>query len=496
MNRRSGGRKSEDAIRKERETILAIFADPKRALSREQVRHEFEQRVGVTIAYVTVKARLEELVSEGRLRRTPDGHRPLMYAPAPTSADQQHPTSEDAHFTDRPPKTGNVDSGIPLTSRALRTQQFLRRPRAERKPVGYDMRFLDRYEPGQTWYLNQAERARLNELGRTSHMDQPAGTYARDIIQRLVIDLSWGSSRLEGLKYSRIDTEELLNAGRTPSGASDKDRQLILNHKAAIEFLVEEAESIAFNRYTIFNLHALLAENLLPVREDEGALRTRAVVIGTSVYTPTAIPQVIEERFDTLLAKAEAIPDPIEQAFFVMVHLPYLQPFIDVNKRTSRLAANIPLVKANLCPLSFVDVPEPVYTEGILGVYELTDIALLRDVFVWAYERSCAQFKVLREAMGEPDPIRLNYRTELRELVRDIVRGLSWPSDEELRARGAALGVPETDSDAFVAEARKDLQSLRPDILARYTLRKSEFERWAERVAHDRDQASRRASAT
>ena len=82
------------------------------------------------------------------------------------------------------------------------------------------------------------------------------------------------------------------------------------------------------------------------------------VMIGSSVYTPIAIPQVIEERFDTLLAKAEAIPDPIEQSFFVMVHLPYLQPFIDVNKRTSRLAANIPLIRANLCPLSFVDVPE------------------------------------------------------------------------------------------------------------------------------------------
>ena len=97
------------------------------------------------------------------------------------------------------------------------------------------------------------------------------------------------------------------------------------------------------------------------------------------------------------------IPDAIEQAFFVMVHLPYLQPFIDVNKRTSRLAANISLIRANLCPLSFVDVPEHTYTEGTLGVYENRNIALLRDVFVWAYERSCGQFKVLREAMGDPD---------------------------------------------------------------------------------------------
>jgi Fic family protein len=51
-----------------------------------------------------------------------------------------------------------------------------------------------------------------------------------------------------------------------------------------------------------------------------------------------------------LLQKASAIPDPFEQAFLVMVQLPYLQPFEDVNKRVSHLGANIPLIQNNLCP--------------------------------------------------------------------------------------------------------------------------------------------------
>ena len=93
-----------------------------------------------------------------------------------------------------------------------------------------------------------------------------------------------------------------------------------------------------------------------------------------------------------ILDKAGAIADPFEQAFFVMVHIPYLQPFIDVNKRVSRPGANIPLIRHNLCPLSFIDVPERAYVEGTLGVYELTNIDLLRDVFVWAYERSCQRY--------------------------------------------------------------------------------------------------------
>lgn len=37
-----------------------------------------------------------------------------------------------------------------------------------------------------------------------------------------------------------------------------------LNHKATIEMLVDQADEIGFNLYTMQNLHALLADNLLP----------------------------------------------------------------------------------------------------------------------------------------------------------------------------------------------------------------------------------------
>jgi hypothetical protein len=63
---------------------------------------------------------------------------------------------------------------------------------------------------------------------------------------------------------------------------------------------------------------------------------------------------------------AAEIDDPFEQAFFLMVHLPYLQPFEDVNKRTSRLAANIPLIRRNLCPLYFIDVSQQAYVDARL----------------------------------------------------------------------------------------------------------------------------------
>ena len=98
-----------------------------------------------------------------------------------------------------------------------------------------------------------------------------------------------------------------------------------------------------------------------------------------SVFRPLAMPQLIEARFQEILVKAETIKNPFEQAFFAMVHLPYLQPFEDVNKRVSRLAANIPLFKNNLAPLSFVDIPIRSYVDAVLGVYELRRVELLRD---------------------------------------------------------------------------------------------------------------------
>jgi Fic family protein len=219
-----------------------------------------------------------------------------------------------------------------------------------------------------------------------------------------LIDLSWNSSRLEGNTYSLLDTKRLIELGQEAEGRAHLEAQMILNHKDAIEFLVSTADEIGFNRYTILNLHALLANNLLADPAAAGRLRYIGVGIERSTFHPLKVTQLIEESFDQILATAAAITDPFEQAFFVMVQLPYLQPFDDVNKRVSRLAANIPLIKGNLSPLSFADVPRQTYTEAVLGVYELTKIDLLKDVFIWAYERSAAGTVPFANPSGNPIP--------------------------------------------------------------------------------------------
>lgn len=372
------------------------------------------------------------------------------------------------------------DDGIPLSTAGRELRAIVKRPMADRAPIGYQREFLDGYRPGVTQYLMDSLRRHLHELGRTPDDQRPAGTYARDILNRLLIDLSWSSSRLEGNTYSLLDTKELIEHGNAAPGKDAKETQMILNHKAAIELLVDSAEEIGVNRFTITNLHALLADNLLDQPAYAGRLRETPIGISASSYIPTAIPQLISEMFELLLTKAAAIRDPFEQSLFLMVQLPYLQPFVDVNKRTSRLAANISLIKNNLVPLSFNDVSESVYIDGLIGVYEHTRVELLRDVFVWAYERSCRRYKTVRDSLPEPDRFRLKYRDALIEVVGGIIRRGLKPTTEEVDALAVPLVLPE-DLEQFRDLVLVEIARLHEGNIARFRLRPNEFRRWQSR---------------
>lgn len=367
---------------------------------------------------------------------------------------------------------------ILLSPEAEEIQTQVTRPIQERIPVGYNIQFLDEYRPNVTFYLPESTRQRLFEMGKTDG-EQPIGTYARKIFGRLLIDLSWNSSRLEGNTYSLLETERLFELSQTGEGKDLSETRMILNHKDAIEFLIDTAAEIGINRQIILNLHALLSNDLMVDLEACGRLRSIAIGIGKSVYQPLAMPQKIQELFQQVIDTAYAIKNPYEQAFFLMVHLPYLQPFEDVNKRVSRLAANIPFIQNNLCPLSFVDVPQQIYVNGLLGIYELNRIELLRDVFVWAYERSCLRYSVTRKELGEPDPFRMRYRNAITENVGRIVREfMDKPTAIAFIREYARFFIPKEDQERFVEAVERDIMSLHEGNIARHRIRNADYETW------------------
>lgn len=409
----------------------------------------------------TLQYRLRALVDAGRLRLIGEGR-----------AARYH------HGDEIIAQPGPADI-VPISPEGSAVLAYVRQPVAVRQPVGYERNFLDRYRPNETFYLTQQQRDHLATIGKPQIEAAAAGTYAKQILNRLLIDLAWNSSRLEGNTYSLLDTRRLLDFGEAAEGRGPREAQMILNHKDAIEFLVANANDVGFNRYTILNLHALLANNLLADPTAVGRLRHIIVGIDGSTFHPLEGPGLIEECFDQILATAAAIDDPFEQAFFIMVQLPYLQPFDDVNKRVSRLAANIPMIRANLAPLSFTEVPGDLYTRATLGVYERNDITLLRDVFLWAYQRSAARYAAVRQSMGEPDPFRLRYREQLRDVVRDVVRGAM--SRQATRAHLVTTSrefIPTADQDQFAEVAETELLGLHEGNFARYLVRPSEFAVW------------------
>ncbi len=367
-----------------------------------------------------------------------------------------------------------------LSNQSLRIKDSVSGAVNTRKPVGYRRDFLYSYRPNETFYLPADVRASLAKAGTIAGDEQTAGTYLLKIYNRLMIDLSWNSSRLEGNTYSLLETERLLEAGERAEGRNAEEAQMIINHKAAIELLFDSDPGIGFNRYTICNLHAILSENLLSDPSACGRLRTRAVGITGTVFHPLETPQAIEECLDLVLEKAESIHDPFEQAFFGMVQMPYLQPFEDVNKRVSRLAANIPFMRMKLCPLSFIDVPLKDYVKGMLGVYELNAVEYIRDVFVWAYRRSCSRYSAVRQSLGEPDLFRMKYRNELKSIVYEVVSGRMSKIEAIEFIKGAIPDMLSAgDRQKFMEIVETELTYLHEGSIARYRLKPSQYENWA-----------------
>jgi Fic/DOC family len=461
---------------KETAAILAAVGNHPEGASRAEI----QKSLRLKIPPRTLQFRLRSLVEDGRL--VPEGaSRAARYRLAT-------PETAPVEVTPKPAET-KEEKGPGISKAGERIRRYLRQPFTARKPVGYNRTFLDSYRPNKTAYLSPAERARLAKIGRSSFAADAAGTYAKQLLGRLLIDLSWNSSRLEGNTYSLLDTKRLIEFGQEAEGRDARDAQMIRNHKDAIEFLVNEAEETGFDRHTILNLHAILAQNLLADPGAAGRLRRIEVGIERSTFHPLAVPQLIDECFNEMLEKAAAIDDPFEQAFFTMVQLPYLQPFDDVNKRVSRLGANIPFIKHNLSPLSFTDVPRPLYTDALLGVYELNDLQLLKEVFIWAYGRSAEQYAAVRQSLGEPDPFRFRHSAAIRQLVAEVIKGRMGrrPAAAHIAA-WTKNNVVEAERARFQDMAETELINLHDGNFARYQVRPSEFKSWqdvwAKRPAH------------
>ena len=349
-------------------------------------------------------------------------------------------------------------------------RSHLRTPYNLRAPTAYKNAFVDSYVPDKTCYLKQSDRERLHEAGRPLSPPLPAGTHARRTLERLLVDLSWASSRMEGNTYDILETERLIHFGEEASGKDRKEAVMILNHKEAIQYVVDHLSDTTISRMDLFSIHALLADGLLIDPAMAGRLRQMPVGISESSYRPLDDAFAIEEEFGILIEKAEAIADPFEQSFFILVHIPYLQAFADVNKRTSRVAANIPLLKADLAPLSFLTMDDATYVDGLIGIYELNNVSLLRETYINAYLTSARNYGMLRAELESPHKAALVYRDFVRAAVRRNV--IEWHGFDLAKTQAMAgdAGIPQADHEHVADYIENEIRGLHEGNAIRYRL--------------------------
>ena len=344
-------------------------------------------------------------------------------------------------------------------SESTRVIAQVREPLYNRRPATYRAGWLDAYEPNHTFYFSEPLRDQLSQAGYRSTNNDPAGTYAHKIFNRLLIDLSYNSSRLEGNTYSVLDTERLVLQGIGADGKLDEEKVMIINHKEAIRYLVDHAPHLRVNIETICTVHYLLSDGLVEPKYS-GKLRDHGVRIGGSTYIPLANKERLQIYLNEILEKSDLIEDSFEQSLFLLIQISYIQAFADVNKRTARLSANIPLITRNFVPLSFNDVERGDYASAMLAIYELQDVRPLVDLYVYSYLRTCITYDLTVQSLGF-DRVRVSYRLQRRAVIRRIIEeGMGGEAIRNCIQKEAIESVAEVDRSDFIADVLEDLEQI------------------------------------
>lgn len=350
-------------------------------------------------------------------------------------------------------------------------------PLYTRLPATYREEWLESYLPNQSTYLTPKQREELAALGKRDPIYGRASTYIKKIYDRLLIDFSFNSSRLEGNTYTLADTERLLLHGAAAPGKPNAERVMILNHKEAITYLVRNVDALQPDETTVRTLHYLLADSLIAPGA-AGQIREESIRVGGTTYAPLDGRERLTTLLIRLLEKARAISDPFEQSFFLLVHISYLQAFIDVNKRTARLASIIPLIRGDYVPQSFVEMDQDAYLKATIAVYEFNEVGPLADVYAWSYQRTCQRFETTAQVVGF-DEIAALYRPSRRALVAELVRAnVPHYKVAEWISSHVPQNVDPPHREKFISDVLGELENLDASRIGGLGITRQELEAW------------------
>ena len=188
--------------------------------------------------------------------------------------------------------------------------------------------------------------------------------YSKEV-KELAVIWSYYSGKIEGNTYSFVETETLLKDGIT-SAKRFEDAKMLKN---------------LYNTF-ISELYFIKSGNK-EVIDKRFLIRKRAVRIAGSDYEPLASPMAIEEELDRIIEEQTQLSNPLERAVYLHCNIAKLQPFIDGNKRTARLAESVVLMNEDIIPIfstNNIDIND--YRTGVLYFYETGEYTRYADYFL------------------------------------------------------------------------------------------------------------------
>jgi Fic family protein len=230
-------------------------------------------------------------------------------------------------------------------------------------------------------FLSSLEQNQLSEINQNfvSRRDEMPPDGLRRDIERFTIELAWKSSAIEGNTYDIFETEELIKHLRAADGKTVPETLMVLNHKKALDTIIEHRRDYKNIRLTdILDIHAALVGGL----DVETGIRTRQVRITNTKYAPTDNQFQLREKMERIVDIVNNKKHPVEKALILSGMIAYLQPFMDGNKRTSRLAANAILLGNNYSALSYRAVNEIDYKKAVLLIDEQHNFHWYKKLFI------------------------------------------------------------------------------------------------------------------
>ncbi len=202
-------------------------------------------------------------------------------------------------------------------------------------------------------------------------------------LERLAIDLSWKSSQIEGNTYSLLETERLLKEKETAAGKPKDDATMLLNHKEAIDFIIEQPDYVSpLKVRAIEDIHSILMKDL---GVDRNMRKHRVGISGTN-YKPLDNEFQIKEALERMCELVNSQHNIFEKALLALALISYIQAFADGNKRTARIISNAVLISNHYCPISFRTVDSVEYKKAMLIFYEQNNIKPFKDIFITQFQ--------------------------------------------------------------------------------------------------------------